>query len=56
MIVLAEIHQVEGPFHRSENGYWGSTSQRFYKVWFKKKGFKASMKSLNGPEGDRSER
>ena len=36
MIVLAVVHEVEGPFHRSENGVPGSTSQRFYKIWFKK--------------------
>lgn len=56
MIVLVEVHEVEGPFHRSENEHSDSTSQRFYKEWFKKKVHKESMKSLNGRDGDRSER
>ena len=46
MIVLAEIHEVEGLFHTSENGYSGSTSQRFYKVWFKKRFAKQAWKAL----------
>ena len=46
MIVLAGIHEMEGPFHRSENGYSGSTSQRFYKAWFKKRFTKQAWKVL----------
>ena len=55
MIVLAGIHRVEVHFHRSENGY-SSTSQRFYKARFKNKVYKASMESLNDPDGDRSKK
>jgi hypothetical protein len=58
--VLVEIqYEVEDLFHRSQNAYWDSTSQRFYIKYGSNKGLESKRrKSLTDSDGGtgRSER